>query len=217
VTLIVACGLQREARIISRSERDVFVVTGGGQSAQLEAGLDDWAEIFPGILLSAGVAGALDPALRTGDIVIHGEAAVVSCLLHALPNAIVGEVTGSDTIVANPNQKTDLARRTGAIAVDMESHVAERLAKRRDLPFGVVRVISDTADRGLPPAALVGMRPDGGVALAAILGSLARRPGQLPDLIQTGRDAGLAFRRLSAAFDAIYAANIDRIELSEFA
>jgi nucleotide-binding universal stress UspA family protein len=134
-----------------------------------------------------------------------------------LPDAIVGMVIGSDTIVADAAQKVGLARRTGAVAVDMESHVAQRLAKRRNLPFGIVRVISDTADRGLPPAALVGMRPDGGVALGAILASLARRPGQLPSLIRTGREAGLAFRRLSAAFDAIYAANIDRIELSEFA
>ncbi len=216
MTLIVACGLQREAKIICRRERDVFVVAGGGQSARLEAELDEEAEIFPGLILSAGVAGALDPALRTGDIVIHGEAGVVSRLKRALPDAVVGAVIGSDTIAANPSQKADLARYTGSVAVDMESHVAERLARRRDLPFGVVRVISDTADRELPSAALVGMRPDGGVALGAILKSLARHPAQLPDLIRTGRDAGVAFRRLSAAFDAIYAANIDRIELSEF-
>lgn len=217
MTLIVACGLKREAKIISRLGRDTFVVTGGGQSARLEAELDEEAEMFPGIILSAGVAGALDPALRTGDIVIHGEAAVVSHLRRALPYAMLGAVIGSDAIVVDPGAKAELAKRTGAVAVDMESHVAARLAKRRDLPFGIVRVISDTAQRGLPPAAMVGMRADGGIALGAILGSLARRPGQLPDLIRTGQDANHAFRGLSAAFDAIYAANIDRIELAEFA
>ncbi len=217
MTLIVACGLKREAKIIRRPGRNVFVVAGGGQPARLEARLDDMAEMFPGIILSAGVAGAIDPALRAGDIVIHGHAGVVAHLRRALPDAIVGVVIGSDTIVSQPAPKAELARWTGAVAVDMESHVAQRVAKRRGLPFGVVRVVSDAANQGLPPAALVGMRSDGGVALGAILGSLARQPRQLPDLIRTGRDASRAFHRLSEAFDALYAACIDRIELIEFA
>jgi nucleoside phosphorylase len=57
--------------------------------------------------------------------------------------------------------KRALRAETGALAVDMESHVAARVAARRGLPFAVVRVISDSADEALPPAAQIGMKPDG--------------------------------------------------------
>jgi adenosylhomocysteine nucleosidase len=98
-------------------------------------------------------------------------------------------------------EKTALYAATGAIAVDMESHIAARVAARHDLPFAIVRTISDSADHALPPAALVGMKPDGGVALGAILASLARNPAQLSALLRTGRDAGAAFKALGRAFD----------------
>ena len=38
----------------------------------------------------------------------------------------------------------------------------------------------------LPPAALVAMKPDGGIALGRVLGSLLRHPLQVPALIRTG-------------------------------
>ena len=75
----------------------------------------------------------------------------------------------------------------------MESHIAERVARERGLPFGVIRVISDGADAALPPVALVAMRPDGGIALGAVLASLARDPRQLPALLRTGRQADRHF------------------------
>lgn len=49
------------------------------------------------------------------------------------------------------------------------------------------------------------MKPDGGVALGAILASLARNPAQLPALIRTGRDAGAAFEALGRACDLMEA------------
>ncbi len=211
MTLVVACGLKREARVIARPERDVSVVIGGGRTASLSADLDDRAEMFPGIILSAGVGGALDPSLRPGDLVIDGDPEVIALLARTLPQARIGPVLGSDAIVATPAAKRALSG--DAISVDMESHVAGAVARRRGLPFGVVRAISDGAADALPPAAQAGMGPDGDVALGAILASLARRPSQLPALIATGRQAGRAFRSLKRAFDALYAADFDRIAL----
>ena len=40
----------------------------------------------------------------------------------------------------------------------MESHIVAQLAARMRLPFAVLRVIADPAERAIPPAALVGMR-----------------------------------------------------------
>jgi adenosylhomocysteine nucleosidase len=120
-----------------------------------------------------------------------------------LLEAHIGTIAGSDSIAATLDQKHALRQTTGAIAVDMESHVAARVAARHDLPFAILRTISDGANHVLPPAALVGMKPDGGMALGAVLASLARRPGQLPALIRTGRDAERAFRALAKAAEAL--------------
>ena len=108
-----------------------------------------------------------------------------------------GDIAGSDRMVVTAADKATLYRATSALAVDMESHVAAKFAADYGLPFAALRVISDTAGRDLPRAVLAGMRPDGGMNLAGVLSSLARDPRQLPDLIRTGRDAEVAFRRLA--------------------
>jgi hopanoid-associated phosphorylase len=210
VTVLIACGLKREARIFDRPGRDLSVVIGGGNAAALDRSLDARAETFPGLILSCGIAGALAPSLQPGDVVIDGNVIVVEWLEKALPQALRGGIVGNDAIAPTAAEKRILHERTGAIAVDMESHVAARVAVRKGLPFAALRVISDRADDDLPPAALVGMRPDGGMALGAVLASLARNPRQLPALIRTGRQADQAFRSLTQAFDAIIGAGIDR-------
>lgn len=138
----------------------------------------------------------LGPGFRRG-----GE--LVDWLARHLPNAHRGTIIGSDTIIASALEKAALYAKTGAVAVDMESHIAARVAERHNLPFAILRTISDTADHALPPAALVGMKADGGVALGAVLASLTRNPAQLPALIRTGRDAGAAFASLRRAVAAL--------------
>lgn len=200
--LILVCGLKREAALFARAGGTVHTVAGGGDGARLERELDAAAEA--GVpLLSFGVAGALTPSLRPGAIVVDGDPAMAALLHAALPKADRGLVTGSDRIVGSRDAKAVLAARTGALAVDMETHIARRVAARHRLPFGVVRAISDGCDESLPPAALVGMRPDGGIALGAVLLSLVRKPAQLPALMRTGRQATLAFRALDEAADAL--------------
>jgi adenosylhomocysteine nucleosidase len=214
VTLIIACGLKREARIFDRPGRDIFVVIGGGNAATLDRDLEDRVSRFPGIILSCGIAGALSPSLRPGDVVIDGDAAVTERLKQAVPHAHRGRIVGNDAIVATAGEKRLLSEQTGALAVDMESHVAGGVALRKDLPFAALRVISDGAEDDLPPAALVGMSPDGGMALGAVLASLSRNPRQLPALIRTGRQADQAFRSLAQAFDAIISAGVDRLDMA---
>jgi len=99
-------------------------------------------------------------------------------------------------MVTDASGKAALHASTGALAVDMESHVAAAFAEAHGLPFATLRVISDAADRALPQAAQVGMKPDGGMDLPAVLWSLAKNPRQLPALIRTGREAEVAFGRL---------------------
>ncbi len=64
-------------------------------------------------------------------------------------------------------------------------------------------MISDTADRSLPPAALVAMKPDGAIALGRVLWSVAANPAQIPALIRTGRDSESAFAALARCAAAL--------------
>ena len=201
MTVLVVCGLIREAKLARRLVPETDILIGGGQSARLRAELTRRAKHHRGPILSAGIAGGLDPELKPGSIVIDGDPATLVQLALALPDAKIGKVIGQDGIAANPAMKRKLA--VLGVAVDMESHIAAAVASAQGLPFGAVRVISDTADETLPPAALVGMRPDGGMALGKVLASLVRNPGQLPDLIRIGRQSSLAFNNLARTFDAL--------------
>ena len=206
--ILVACGLKREARLLSR--KGITAVAGGGDAGRLEAMLDEAAPRAR-IIVSAGIAGALSPDLRVGTVVIGDavighqatDARLCAQLAGALPGAIVGSVLGGHRIWARAEDKATMFRGTRAVAADMESLFAARVAARHGLPLAIVRAISDAADEDLPPAALVGMAPGGGMALGAVLGSLARAPAQLPALIRTGRHAETAFRALPRIADAL--------------
>jgi hypothetical protein len=150
--------------------------------------------------------------LKVGDLVIAEEmltgAQKWQChegwrvrLMSRLAHAHKGGFFGSDAIIENPKAKVGLHSLTGALVVDMESHVAARFAAHRNLPLAGLRVISDDANHGLPPAALVAMKPDGGIALGRVLGALLKKPQQLPALVRTARASNKAFAELLRCLD----------------
>jgi hopanoid-associated phosphorylase len=158
-------------------------------------------------VISIGIAGALSPSLRVGDCVIAREIVVggkrfqtdttwADGLAGRIPEAKSGAIAGVLQPAGDKAAKAALHLATGADAVDMESGIAAEVAASRDLPFVALRVISDDALDSLPHAALVAMKPGGGLDLGAVIGSLLTRPAQIPRLIGTARDAERAFRVL---------------------
>ncbi|MBV8592808.1 MAG: hypothetical protein JOZ27_00750 [Caulobacteraceae bacterium] len=165
-------------------------------------------------ILSFGLCGALDPALRPGDLVVarsvvdrgHDIAADeewLRALRGALPQARVGPIAGADAIAGTAAAKVILRRDTGALAVDMESHAVARAAKDAGLPFAVIRAVSDAANRDLPRSAQAGFGPDGRPKVAAVLRALLRRPHELPALIRTALEAERGFTALRDARDLL--------------
>ena len=112
----------------------------------------------------------------------------------------VDRLAGSDGPVVTKQAKADMHAATGAAAVDMESHIAARIAAKHGLPFAAVRVVADRADRALPPAAVAGFGPGGRVDIGAVLKALARQPAQLPQLIRVSVDTRAAFAALVRSF-----------------
>jgi adenosylhomocysteine nucleosidase len=213
VKLLIATGLSLEAKVMAGP--GVTVIAGGGDGPRLEQELESSA-IDARLILSSGLAGALDPGLRVGDIVLDGPSTLVEQLRMALPEARVGPVLGSDFPIGSVAAKAE-AWRSGMVAVDMESHIARRVAARHGLPCLVARVISDRADRAVPAAALAGMKRDGGIAVGAVLASIALSPRQLPSLIGTARDAQLALRALGRLHDVLRGGGIGGLDLRELA
>ena len=202
--ILAATGLQRERRIVAGP--DIEAIASGGDPVRLEAVLDRLVGSASGII-SIGIAGGLAPGLPVGQwvvadaVLVDGESlptdpAWTSRLAARLPEAARGVLLGVNAMVAEATQKASLHSTTGAVAVDMESHIVARVARRHRLPFAAARVISDAAHHNLPPAVLVGMKSDGGMNLPAVLRSLLANPGQLPALIRTGLEAERGFRAL---------------------
>ena len=113
-------------------------------------------------------------------------------LLSALPGAVHADISGVDAPVVSRADKRALHLAHGTVAVDMESHIAAKIAAAHDVPFAACRVIIDPAERTLPPAALVGMRADGRPDALAVIASLARQPRQLFALLRVIADARAA-------------------------
>ncbi|WP_232631332.1 phosphorylase [Methylobacterium sp. Leaf118] len=215
-TVLAVLGLAREARIAA--DPAVEVILSGGNPDRLRALLA--ARPLGGLraVVSFGIAGGLDPALRPGDLVVaravlaEGEAGPVrfaACdriaaglcarLAPLGARVVSGDLAGVESAVMTPGDKATLRARTGAVAVDMESQVAAAYAADHGLPFAALRVVCDPADRALPAFAANALKPNGDPDVPAVLAALLRREAGIGALIRLARDSGEAFRSLGRA------------------
>ncbi len=188
--ILVVTGFNREGALLANS--NVRVIAGGGDAAGLARRLAKEAPHCAGIV-SFGMAGALDPALRFGDWVIgqslagtwQGDCdpAWAATLAARIPGARLGTCFADGRLIADPEEKAAIGRNCGAIAVDMESQVAAKAAAEAGVPFAIMRCISDEVGTKVPDAILVSMQPDGGIAAGAVLRSVLKNPLQIPELI----------------------------------
>jgi len=203
----VVVGLKAEARIAARLGP---VVISGARPEAAASGIRRLIDGGATELLSFGLAGGLAPGLAPGDLVIATavlvndarhptDAMLTNRFVDALPDAHLGAVAGSNDAIADLATKRRLHETTGAIAVDMESQVLAAAG----LPFTVLRAIADPHDRILPPAALVGLKPNGAPDIVAVLLSLLRAPGQLGRLLALARESKRALASLERAVSRV--------------
>lgn len=223
---LIVTGMAMEAELLRGSAARVII--GAGDGAALERKIAAEIARQPAPILSFGIAGGLAPWIDVGACVIpdliSAGGQIFACdegWVERLRRAC-GPLTtraglgggaqqstsaprsrllleGQDQPVASSADKTARHAASGALAADMESHVVARLASLRSLPFAVLRVVSDSAKRDLPPAALVPMRANGRPDMAAILRSVSMRPHQIGALLSLSRDLTVAMRALRTA------------------
>ena len=208
--VVVATGLEFEARIAHAGSATKVCCGRGTQMAVALA-----TATGPGCagIISFGIAGGLDPQLRPGAVIVASsvigangvkmalpsDARWSQWLLGALPHALHAPVLGVDAPVTEPSDKLRLFSQTGAAALDMESHIAASVAASHGLPFAVLRVVADPANRRIPQAALAGMREDGSTDAMGVLRALMRRPGDIAGMPGVACNAYVAKKALARA------------------
>jgi adenosylhomocysteine nucleosidase len=130
------------------------------------------------LILSVGFCGALDPALRVGDIV---DAA---------------KVFTADRVAVTAAEKRALREETGAAAVEMEARAVEAKAREWGTAFRCVKVVSDTAAKDLPLDFNKYRDGDGRFSRARIAFAALRHPPSLAGLMRLDRDCRRAADRL---------------------
>lgn len=227
VTGVVAA-LAAEARALSPTARvagpytalddgTLVAVSGIGCAA---AGLaaDRLIDAGATALVSWGLAGGLDPALRAGAVCMPREVlgADGSCYATAAPwrealrasiaargaiapgNLIVpGRLLTALEPVDSVAAKDKAYRETGAAAVDMESSAIAAAARVRNLPFIAVRVVVDTASDAVP-ACVAAASGSGRVRIGRLLAGLIRSPSEIGPLVRLARRYRAAIRSLEA-------------------
>lgn len=124
-----------------------------------------------------GVAGALDPSLRVGDVVVASaciqhdvdaeplgllpgqlpleDVYVYRCdrrlisMFHGMAN-MVGIIVSGDQFIASEHDVTRLRHTFNAMAVEMEGGAVGQVCHDANIPYVNVRAISDLANRGAP-------------------------------------------------------------------
>jgi adenosylhomocysteine nucleosidase len=207
--VLIVTGLVQEARIAAGP--GMTVICSSSDPRQLRALLTVFDPTTIRGVISFGVAGGLDPTLKSGDVVVATEVLagddrwlaglalnedLIASVGLGRRRIVRGRLAGAEEVVAARHVKAALHNETGAAAVDMESHIAADYAAKAGLPFAALRVVSDPAHRALPALAMAAIKPNGDIDLRKIMRGVVRNPLTLRDLVSTGIDFSRALKSL---------------------
>jgi adenosylhomocysteine nucleosidase len=151
-------------------------------------------------LLSVGLAGACDPALRVGEIVRAG-VVVDTQSGERFSDSQFRQVLVSAPSIASVDEKKRLLASYGASAVDMEAATVARIARAHDLGFHAIKAISDEATFELQELARFATH-DGQFREAAFAAHAAVRPQMWAKLFQLAGNSKRAIEALTAEMES---------------
>jgi len=218
------CSTARAPRLsdsVARTElqdREVVLVTTGMGPAHAEAAACRLFDGVPGaVAISVGVSAGLDPQLRSGDLIVADQvsfyrrsaeaARAFSCDSELKESAVsgvrrsgdryrLGPIVTVDQIVLTAKEKRELAARSGALAVDMESAAIAAAAAARSVPFLAIRAILDPVEMDLRIAFDQFLDHRGEPRPASLARYLFAHPLALISLVGLGLRTRAACRRL---------------------
>ena len=160
-------------------------------------------------LISAGFAGALDPELRVGNLLLSENFSSPELLgsphLDFAGGALfVGKLATVPVVIDSKSERERWAAESGAAAVDMETEFIAAACAAHRIPMLSLRVISDTPAEPFPapPGVLFDLEKQktnfGRLAL-----HLVTHPGALMRLSAFRRRIGIARQSLTSALDKL--------------
>ncbi len=208
----IIAGMEAELDVLGRwrsHKRVIAGATGASPRRTGRAALRMWSEGCR-MLLSWGLAGALDPELRPGDLILPDAVVTEDGRGIALEVDRIEEgraatdeppmrIAGADRIVATPDAKAKLAEATGAVAVDMETHLIARAALEAGFPAIAIRAIADPAERAIPPVARDALDAQGRPQTLKVIGGVLADPRQIGPLLALRRDYRAGLEALAEA------------------
>jgi uridine phosphorylase len=132
-------------------------------------------------IIMAGLGGALDPALKIGDVVLDD-------VIHT-----------SERLITTAAEKAALFLKTGCRAVDMENAIVRAAAEAAGILFIGIRAISDTADQAVDPSVMNLVDEVGRPRPLAVAKLLLLRPGMIGELGRLRADSEKALESLGTA------------------
>ena len=143
---------------------DLIILETGMGAAATESATGEPARTDPALVLEAvvctGLAGALQPGVRSGELVADLRGAPLDWVQAARQTAAelgrplhLGVIWTSDDVVRDPQSKRALGEARRAVAVDMEGAVVRRWAEGRSIEYLSVRAVLDAVDQRLPSGA----------------------------------------------------------------
>jgi adenosylhomocysteine nucleosidase len=160
----------------------------------------------PALMISAGFAGGLNPALEAGHTLTPRH--VIDASDGSRTDSGFGEgVLLSSSDIADVEQKTRLGQAYGADAVDMEAAAVARSAEAHGVRFLACKVISDASGSSLPPIARFIGR-DGKFHALKFLAYVAVRPWLWFKVQRLASDTAMAADKLCEALSDLCESNL---------
>ena len=178
-------------------ENAVVAVGGVGHAAATRATEAVVANYEPGIIVSAGLVGALTSKLKAGDV-MH-----VRAVIEADSGARFVSTGGEGVLltvsaVSGPAEKRALSQRWNADVVDMEGAAVAAQAQRSGITFSAMKAVSDELDFVMPPLGKF-VNDAGKFETLRFLAYIALRPKWWNDVRQLNVNSRKATMKLCAA------------------
>ena len=211
VPMAIICPMPMEMAPVKRRLGTIDVVTaltgvGTGRAREATERLLAANEVSHVVVV--GIAGAADPAMRVGDVLVPETMldAATGATYRASPLGDVelrGTLRTSDDLLVDPGAMLEL-HRGGVDAMDMETSGIAEACQRHSVPITAFRAISDTVDRPVDAHIMTMLNSDGTANVGAALRFIVRRPWRIPHLAVLARDSQrAAVAAAKAALDAI--------------
>ncbi len=201
--ILIFTAVELEANAVASATRTCLIVQNAGAIGIRASRLGD---VRPGSAVSTvilcGLAGALNPSLGIGDLILNDPGKMVPGEIE-IPR---GTIYSSSAIAATPADKAAMFRQTRADAVDMEQAIVQTWCDARGFSLISLRAISDTADETLDPVVLRFVDDLGRPLPGKIAAGLLRNPLLVPHLLRLNRNSKIALARLADAVRTVVAA-----------